>query len=87
MAFLSVLVANPKKLLYMVTNPARGLLNRKKKEKKWQRTPPLLPMLLVIKGHILILIGNRRKKKKKNPATLSAIGWCPRDEKARELLV
>ena len=30
----SVLVANPKKLLYTVTNPARGLLNREKKKKK-----------------------------------------------------
>ena len=30
----SVLVANPKKLLYTVANPARGLLNGKKKKKK-----------------------------------------------------
>ena len=39
----SVLVANPKKLLYTVANPARGLLNRekeKKKKKVWQRPPP-----------------------------------------------
>ena len=37
----SVLVANPKKLLYTVANPARGLLNREKrtKEKVWQHTP------------------------------------------------
>ena len=37
----SVLVANPKKLLYTVANPARGLLNRERraKEKVWQRTP------------------------------------------------
>ena len=43
----SVLVANPKKLLYTVANPARGLLNREKiiKEKVWQRTPPPLPPL------------------------------------------
>ena len=36
----SVLVANPKKLLYTVANPARGLLNREKrtKEKVWQHT-------------------------------------------------
>ena len=36
----SVLVANRKKLLYTVANPARGLLNRGKKKKKkkvWQR--------------------------------------------------
>ena len=41
----SVLVANPKKLLYTVANPARGLLNREKrtKDKVWQRTPPLSP--------------------------------------------
>ena len=46
----SVLVANPKKLLYTVANPARGLLNREKrtKEKVWQHTPPPpLPTLLV----------------------------------------
>ena len=30
----SVLVANPKKLLYTVANPARGLLNREKRKKK-----------------------------------------------------
>ena len=41
----SVLVANPKKLLYTVANPARGLLNREKrtKEKVWQHTPPHPP--------------------------------------------
>ena len=46
----SVLVANPKKLLYTVANPARGLLNREKrtKEKVWQHTPPPpTPTLLV----------------------------------------
>ena len=40
----SVLVANPKKLLYTVANPARGLLNREKKGKKKEsgsaRSPP-----------------------------------------------
>ena len=41
----SVLVANPKKLLYTVANPARGLLNREKrtKAKVWQHTPPPTP--------------------------------------------
>ena len=41
-AGINVLVANPKKLLYTVANPARGLLNREKrtKEKVWQHTPP-----------------------------------------------
>ena len=41
----SVLVANPKKLLYTVANPARGLLNRENrtKEKVWQHTPPPTP--------------------------------------------
>ena len=29
----SALVANPKKLLYTVANPARGLLNREKNKK------------------------------------------------------
>ena len=45
----SALVADPKKLLYTVANPARGLLNRekKKKEKVWQRTPPPPRALLV----------------------------------------
>ena len=44
----SVLVANPKKLLYTVANPARGLLNREKrtKEKVWQHTPPPPPPTL-----------------------------------------
>ena len=37
----SILVANPKKLLYTVANLARGLLNWEKrtKEKVWQHTP------------------------------------------------
>ena len=47
----SVLVANPKKLLYTVANPARGLLNRekKKKEKVWQRPPPPPPPTLLVR--------------------------------------
>ena len=51
----SVLVANPKKLLYTVANPARDLLNREKREqsKKSGSTPPTHPLLV------------RRKKKKK----------------------
>ena len=38
----SALAANPKKLLYTVANPARGLLNREKKKRKkvWQRPDP-----------------------------------------------
>ena len=40
----SVLVANPKKLLYTVANPARGLLNReKRKKKKSGSIPPPRP--------------------------------------------
>ena len=41
----SVLVANSKKLLYTVANPARGLLNKEKrtKEKVWQHTSPPHP--------------------------------------------
>ena len=37
-----VLVANPKKPVYMVANPARGLLNKEKgiKGKVWHRTHP-----------------------------------------------
>ena len=47
----SVLVANPKKLLYTVANPARGLLNREKrtKEKVWQHTPPPPPPTLFVR--------------------------------------
>ena len=47
----SVLVANPKKLLYTVANPARGLLNREKrtKEKVWQHTPPPPPPTLLVR--------------------------------------
>ena len=36
----SALVANPKKLLYTVANPARGLLNREKKKKSGSAPPP-----------------------------------------------
>ena len=45
----SVLVANPKKLLYTAANSAsRGLLNRGKKKKiKTLAAPPPLPMQLV----------------------------------------
>ena len=39
----SVLVANPKKLLYTVANPARGLLNREKRTKKKSGSIPLPP--------------------------------------------
>ena len=41
----SVLIANPKKLLYKVANPARGLLNREKrtKEKSGSNPPPPPP--------------------------------------------
>ena len=44
----SVLVANPKKLLYTVANPARDLLNREKREqsKKSGSTPPTHPLLV-----------------------------------------
>ena len=59
----SVLVANPKKLLYTVANPARGLLNKEKRteEKVWQHTPPPSPTLLV-----------RRKKIKSSDASTGA---------------
>ena len=36
----SELVANPKKLLYTVANPARGLLIREKKKKKKSGSAP-----------------------------------------------
>ena len=41
----NVVVANPKKLLYTVANPARDLLKKEKrtKQKVWQRTPPHPP--------------------------------------------
>ena len=55
----SALVANPKKLLYTVANPARGLLNREKKEKKKSGSAPP-PTLLVI--NINILIGENKIK-------------------------
>ena len=49
----SVLVANPKKLLYTVANPARGLLNREKrtKEKVWQHTVGKNDTLLLYSSH------------------------------------
>ena len=48
------LVANPKKLLYTVANPARGLLNREKKRKKvWHRPlPPPPPRALLVRRKI-----------------------------------
>ena len=39
----SALVANPKRLLCTVANPARGLLNREKKKKKKSGRPPPPP--------------------------------------------
>ena len=48
----SALVANPKKLLYTVANPALSLLNREKKKKKkvWQRPPsPPSPRALFVR--------------------------------------
>ena len=39
----SALVANPKKLLYTVANPARGLLNRGKKNPSGSAPPPPPP--------------------------------------------
>ena len=39
----SALVANPKKLIYTVAIPARGLLNRGKKKKKSGSAPPAPP--------------------------------------------
>ena len=56
----SALVANPKKLLYTVANPARGLLNREKKEKKKSLTAPPPPPARAARSE---------KKKKKNHAT------------------
>ena len=64
----SVLVANLKKLLYTVANPARGLLNREKRtiEEVWQHTsphppppPPTPPTLLVRRKNRKIKITRR----------------------------
>ena len=58
----SALVANPKKLLYTVANPARGLLNReKKKKKKSGSAPPPPPPARCSFGE-----KKKKKKKKKN---------------------
>ena len=60
----SALVANPKKLLYTVANPARGLLNRGKKRKKQKSgsarppPPPSPPRLARCS------FGEKKKKKK-----------------------
>ena len=63
----SALVANSKKLLYTVANPARGLLNREKinKGKVWQPPPPPppRPTLLV-----------RRKLKSKSRDASTCLG-------------
>ena len=59
----SVLVANPKKLLYTVANPARGLLNREKRIKEvWQHTPPSTP-------HTCCSFGEKSKNKKRGVST------------------
>ena len=57
----SALVANPKKLLYTVANPARGLLNRgkKKKKKSGSAPPPPPPRALLVRRK------NKNKKNKK----------------------
>ena len=52
----SALVANPKKLLHTVANPARGRLNRKKKKSLAELPPP--PSLRA-------LLVRRRKRKRK----------------------
>ena len=59
LTFSALLVANPKKNLYMVANPARGLMNREKKRKRKKcgsAHPPPPPGALLV----------RRKKKKKH---------------------
>ena len=61
LTFSAFLVANPKKLLYTVANPARGLLNRKKKEEKKSLAAPPPP------HPARCSFGE--KKKKKNHAT------------------
>ena len=63
----SALVANPKKLLYTVANPARGLLNRekKKKEKVWQRPPP---------PRARCSFGEKKKEKKKSRYASTCVG-------------
>ena len=51
----------PEKLLYTVTNPVRGLLNRGKraKEKVWQRTPPFPLPTLLVRRKIFVYIINK----------------------------
>ena len=53
--------ANPKKLLYTVANPARGLLNRKKKKKKKSLAAPPPPPPRAARSE--------KKKKRRNHAT------------------
>ena len=64
----SALVANPKKLLYTVANPARGLLNREKKEKEkvWQRNPPPPPPARNARSEKFI---EKKKKKSRDAST------------------
>ena len=54
----SALVASPKKVLYTVANPARGLLNREKKKKKSLAAPP----------HPRAARSEKKKKKKNHAA-------------------
>ena len=57
--YIIYIFANPKKLLYTVANPARGLLNREKKKKKKSGSAPPPPPRAA----------RSEKKKKKNHAT------------------
>ena len=65
----SALVANPKKLLYTVANPARGLLNReKKKKKKSGSAPPPPPPARAARSE------KKKKKKKKSRGASTCLG-------------
>ena len=70
----SALVANPKKLLYKVANPARGLLNREKRTKEniWQRIPPSSTLHAarsekINKNHVTHLQALRRSRSVSRP--------------------
>ena len=67
----SALVANPKKLLYTVANPARGLLNREKKKKKKSGSAPPSPRARCSFGEKIKI---RKKKIRKSRAESTCLG-------------
>ena len=79
----SVLVANPKKLLYTVPNHGRGLLNKKKriKEEAWQHTPPPPSPTLLVRRKITKALHGRLAGRFKPPLAGRCNDFAPSRQK------